>query len=497
MSDRRVDLRAALWLGGVLAVSSALRFRGLTDESYWLDELYSAEFSRADRSAGEVIEAMAGDIHPPLYQLILWTGYQLFGYTELVGRALSAVLGVLGVAVLYVLGRDLLDRRVGLVAASIGAVNLALIQYSQETRSYELFVALTGLSWWALYRALDRRSAKDLALYVVATVLLIYTHYYAFFFVAAQIPYFLLRWSAVPATRRTVFKFALIAGLVFAAATAPLVPKIIERADWTDFGMQPSPAIRIITDHIVAHFQLFPALLMLIPVLIAFDAVLSPRTDSRQRNALLLLLMWAVLGYMLPWLKSVLSTPAMNPRYSLPQTFPLALLCAYGVVEFASRYRIAAAAGMLLFVGSSVYLLRGDYFWPTTKDEFRAVLLDLDRAGVPAVPIFERVPFNGHDDTVNHFQTYANLLGLNIVVRNDHALERARVSSTLPDCFWLLDAHYYGELNPPFSESSWSSTEDFVPLQINSYHGAESVLMARRSAELGCSAAKLEKGPGG
>ena len=45
---------------------------------------------------------------------------------------------------LYLLGRELYDRRTGLVAAAFGAASPLLIWYSQEARMYA-FVTLFGL----------------------------------------------------------------------------------------------------------------------------------------------------------------------------------------------------------------------------------------------------------------------------------------------------------------------------------------------------------------
>ena len=473
----------------VLAVATFLRFRGLLDESYWLDELYSADFSRPDRSPAEVIGISVRDIHPPLYQLLLWAWYHMFGYTEYAGRLFSAIVGVLCIAVYYLLGRDLFSRGTGLAAAVIAALNLGLVQYSQETRSYELLVLLAGLSWWLLYRMLDRRGRGDLAGYLVATVLLIHTHYYSFFFVVAQIPYFAFKWFADRAARRHIFTCAAAATVAFSMAAAPLVPYVVERTNWPGFASLPEPTIGVIWEHMRSHFGATPLLLLFAPVLVAIEAAFSRKTSSKDREALLLLLMWLALGYLLPFLKSVMSTPAMNARYSLPQITPLVLLASYGFGAIAARFKVAAIAGGLIFVGTSVYLLRADYFWTSTKDDFRQVILDLDAGG--SIPIYERLPYNGFDGGTNHFQTYADLLGVDLVIRDDRQLEQDREGAELPECFWLIDAHLDG-VNPPFAESTWASLPGFEALQTNSYRGAESVLMARSAEAERCAVFRLD-----
>ena len=64
---------------------------------------------------------------------------------------------------LYLLGRELYDRRTGLVAASFGAASPLLIWYSQEARMYA-FVALFGmLALWMQLRAIRNPSMGNWA----------------------------------------------------------------------------------------------------------------------------------------------------------------------------------------------------------------------------------------------------------------------------------------------------------------------------------------------
>ena len=77
---------AALWLLLIVAVAAALRFTGLTFQSYWFDELYSAYYSNPAHSLARVIELTLADVHPPLHQLSMWISYKIFGYNEFAGR---------------------------------------------------------------------------------------------------------------------------------------------------------------------------------------------------------------------------------------------------------------------------------------------------------------------------------------------------------------------------------------------------------------------------
>lgn len=474
-SNRLAGSPTVLVLAGAVVLACVLRFLGLTDESYWLDELYSADFSAPGRTAAEVIDVTLSDVHPPLYQLLLWCWYHIFGYTEFSGRSLSAVLGTLSVPVFYVLGRDLFSRRAGVAAAAISAVGFYLVRYSQEARSYELLVLLSGLSWWCLYRVLDRLSVREFVRYLLATVLLIYTHYISFFFIAAQFSCMGLAWLATPAQRKRLFLFMAAAAVVLAAAVAPLVPHIAGRSQGEVLFFVEPPSFFAFVSLTRTHFGSIPALMLALAGLVALLRLFSPRTPLRERRAITFVIIWASVSYVLLYIQSVVSTPILLPRYALPLALPVVLLGACGISCLALRYQAAVVA---LFAIFSVYILAQKYYFPVVKDDFRQVVVDVAASNQEGTAAYERIPFNGHHHETNHFQVYANLLGLDMTVRTDGMLEADRAEGSLPACFWLLDANYYEQQNPPFNESSWARSADITLVQLNSYHGAESALVS-------------------
>ena len=127
-----------------ILVGAMLRVTNLTYHSIWFDEAVSIRW--ATSSAPRIIEVgmtLVEDRLPPLYYLLLkgWVG--LGGLSEFSLRYLSVVFGVLLIAVVYALGSRLFNRRAGLLAALLIALNPFLIWYSQEARMYALAVLLS------------------------------------------------------------------------------------------------------------------------------------------------------------------------------------------------------------------------------------------------------------------------------------------------------------------------------------------------------------------
>src|SRR5947209_5892355 len=105
----RLGLHASL--GAMLVVAVVLRFASLGRLSLWSDEAFSVTLARQPPS---VILA-TGDIHPPLYYLLLhfWI---VTNDSEFWVRVPSAAFGVFAVIVTYAIGR-LRSERLGLAAA--------------------------------------------------------------------------------------------------------------------------------------------------------------------------------------------------------------------------------------------------------------------------------------------------------------------------------------------------------------------------------------------
>lgn len=127
----------------VLLAALILRLISLT-QSLWLDEAISFTAVK-NYHFWEIITKFApGDVHPPLYYLLLKLWTDIFGYSEISLRFPSVIAGVIAVFLVIRIGEKLFNRKIGLLAGLFLAVNPLAIYYSQEARMYSL-VLLTVL----------------------------------------------------------------------------------------------------------------------------------------------------------------------------------------------------------------------------------------------------------------------------------------------------------------------------------------------------------------
>lgn len=209
----------------------ALGLRLVAPRGLWLDEATSVHQARL--GFGEMLGLIyREDNHPPLHHALLWLDIRLVGDSELAVRLPSIVMGALLVPMLYLTGKALFDRRVGVIAAAIGAVAPLAVWYGQEARMYSQFMLLAVIAVYAQARVLQGGGARYWVLFTLSSVALIYTQYFAVLHVAATMLVFLVeivrrrRAGNAGALLRRVLGSALAQALLL----APLVPFALYQA---------------------------------------------------------------------------------------------------------------------------------------------------------------------------------------------------------------------------------------------------------------------------
>jgi hypothetical protein len=175
--------RAWAAVGAVAAVGLVLRL--LLVRGIWVDEAISIHQAHMSLS-GLLHNLRATDNHPPLYFLALWGTVRLLGFGQLAVHVPTIIVGTLLIPAVYVTGRELFDRRTGVLAATFTAVAPLLIWYSQEARPYAFFMLFATLAVWAQMRVLRDGRVRYWVAYGALTVALLYTHYFSVIPIAIQ-----------------------------------------------------------------------------------------------------------------------------------------------------------------------------------------------------------------------------------------------------------------------------------------------------------------------
>ena len=151
-----------IWL--ILLFALILRVINL-NQGLWLDEAISALAARDYSYIGIVRDFLPGDTHPPLYYLSLKFCTEFFGFSEISLRSLSVVFGVMTVYVVYLIGRKVKNKKLGIIASLFFATAPLHIYYSQEVRMYALSALAVSLSVYGYLFVLKKAKTKNWILF--------------------------------------------------------------------------------------------------------------------------------------------------------------------------------------------------------------------------------------------------------------------------------------------------------------------------------------------
>ena len=222
----------------MLAAAAVVRLATLDSQSFGDFETYTVALQRMDLGT-MLSEIPEFEGTPPLYYVLSWFWAQAFGTGEVALRMLPAVLSVATVAVAYAAGRTLIDRRAGLIAAALMALNPLAVWYAQEARAYSLLMLLTALGFWFFARVLrgEGERVTNLVGWSLASSFALLTHYFAALVIVPEAVWLFL---VVPKPKRWELVRATIPPLVTAVA---LVGLLVDQRDHAGGGEPEATAL--------------------------------------------------------------------------------------------------------------------------------------------------------------------------------------------------------------------------------------------------------------
>lgn len=335
-------------LAAIVAVAARLRFLHIGEKSFWMDEGVSFNISHLSWLQFLKI-TWRHELNMAPYHVLLRI-WMWFGTSEAFLRSLSAFFSIGTVVVVYLLGRRLFGIRAGLFASLLAALHVFLVRYAQEARSYSLVTLLAALSCLFFVRNVQETEHKSWTGYSVATVLAIYTHFFALLVVLAQwLSLQLLRKSNAGALLRRTWKIigiSLLPMLAFIAGRGAGPIAWIPRPDAASLYH----FLILLTGN--GGGVLLAAYAILLVVICGILVVRrSQLTSSLELWGSAFALSWLLVPIVVALIFS-LARPVFLPRYLLFCVLPLVLLAAAAIVRLPSAGLQAAA--MLLLAWFSI-----------------------------------------------------------------------------------------------------------------------------------------------
>lgn len=351
-----------LALTGLIILAAALRLPGLGRFGFWRDEALSTFISR-QQFPFEILNSLRDHGHPPLYYTLSHFWIALTGESEFTLRLLSVSLGILLIPAVYVLGRRLFDRRVGLVAAVLIACSPYAVAASRTSRPYTLLPLVSLLSLYCLARALETGHRQPLPFrgdwlaYILFSVATIYTHTWGVFLIVAENAFFLAELFLRHDTRRLFWTWVGVQ-LAILALYAPWLPNVLRQAGsiatlpWVVSTSRWATLLAVGNDFLGLPQLGGRSVLVWGPLLLLGLTSLVVRLDVIRLEFYptrpMLLVIAGSLGYVALGVLVTQRTYGLIPTYLATGAMPgLILLVARGLAHLRRRWLLAGATGLL------------------------------------------------------------------------------------------------------------------------------------------------------
>lgn len=355
-----------------------LRIYNLNYEGLWNDELFTADTANPKIGIGQVINLLQLDIHPPLHNLLsnLWS--RLFSYSDTSLRMFNVLWGMLGVISFYQLAKTLFNKKVAFIALVLVVVNSYLIRYSQEVRAYAMLFVLVNYSVLYLVKLIrGEHDKKNIVAYSLFAAAMLYTHYFGMFVFAFQgvAVLFLVGFKKL----FNQIKIWLVAFLIPIALYAFWIPSMIDHMNKKVNPWRDEPTLGLLYDYFKEFFN--DLILSTITLVLFVSTVILVLLRSKihkpkwlnkglkdHHKALLILVLWIVIYFGIPFAKSSLSASMMVPRYFIGMIAPALLLLAYYLSLIEKRKIMNwALIGVVLYSLLILFLKDRPYYTQTTS----------------------------------------------------------------------------------------------------------------------------------
>lgn len=390
-----------------------MRVYRLGDKNIWWDEGWTVWL--AEHDFAWIALRTASDEHPPLHYWLMNLWQNVFGADVLTGRFFSLLFGVLLVALVFRIGKDMGGVRLGLLAALFLTLARFEVWWSQDIKNYTLSAFFAWASVWMVWRIIfsESVSRRDLdsekiiwAGYIFATALALYSHYLAALIVLANNVFVAVVWlvnlRAQGWSQTRGFAARWIAAQVAVIVLfAPWLYLYLQNgATWSaapafDFGLFLRLAATVLTLGVTTFIENYTLVVLGLVVVAGLSvgwvvrAVQAARTITQSRPtttrklanptlnkvnslgwaALFLLLITLIppaLIYVLALTPAAIFAPKVQARYLMMLTPAVAMLFGLGVLFAADLLRGRAgravpAALVVLIAAAQVWTLN-DYF---------------------------------------------------------------------------------------------------------------------------------------
>lgn len=367
----------------ILLLASFLRIYHLGFQSAWLDEIHTLKEADPNLSLSEFHSIiMMREGIPHFYFLTIRFFAEIFGHSIYLARLVSAIAGIASVYYIFLIGKELLDKRTGYIAALLLTVNIFHIEFSQEARSYSLLVFFILIATHRLLVFSKNVNYKNAILLGFFTGLIPNAHPIGLLNVMVIFSFLLFLLVGIKEKDQKIhlFKNSLIVGVVFLIIFSPVYVIVSKVSDIQSFWI-PIPTIEAIKNVFIDlsgridylfYINTVAVVLFLLIQLINFKKNHNKKFKNDLNIAFVLLILWSLINAGVIILKSYTGVSIILNRYFIGILPAMILITAFTVSYMVSKYSKYIVAIFVLF---SLYYIffKKEFYTTIIKAEFEEV----------------------------------------------------------------------------------------------------------------------------
>ena len=193
-----------------------IRLYQLTWQCYNVDEVYTAQVA-ANTTQSIIYYSFRYDCNLPLYYIIVhWVSVFAGTIDRFTVRIPAVISGTLCIPIVYLIGKQIRNETLGLLAASAVSIMFPFFLYSQDGRAYTL-VMLMFLCFVYFYIKIAEgdKSSKTIIIAGLFAALALWSHYYAIVPIGIAIILLILNNRKLPALEVSVIIGILVSPMLF------------------------------------------------------------------------------------------------------------------------------------------------------------------------------------------------------------------------------------------------------------------------------------------
>ena len=355
--SKKLDL---ILLAVIIVVAAILRLWKLGQVPFMHDEFSALLRTQFDNFHDFIQQGVMPDSHPIGVQLFLWGWVKLFGWSEFWVKLPFVLMGIGSIYLIYLIGRQWFNRKVGLFSAAFFAVSQFTVFYSQLARPYSaglFFVLLMAYFWHKVVF-----ETKTTTMHYVGFALSAWACSLIQYFSIAQAGLiFLTGLFFLPKERRKAYWLSGIGAVVLFAPTLPIFWQQLF-VSGSIGGWLSAPKATFLTDFLQYTMNYSMLFMFTVGIVILLPLILGKR-DKRRQPLRWAGLAWFVIIFAIAFVYSIYREPIIQ-HSTLIFSYPFVIIVAFSMFKSRtlSPWQTALVVACILFVGTASLIMERRHY---------------------------------------------------------------------------------------------------------------------------------------